>query len=529
MPRAKFFQTLFLNVLSVCTGSAIAMLGTWSGVQARLHTTPPGTVALYNSSQSAVCAIWLFANIWLANTLRAKFPAVQFSVIIYSILTNIAFTFGPIFQTTAECRSLVKELVTGFLSAFAIATAVNLFVVPITCRMVVFKEQTGYIMAIRGALKAQMLYLRSLETSDMFTGTDKTGAEGDSQGKEKTNGESQIDPTQAPEAKALKGAISAITALHGKLHGDMVFAKREMAWGKLNAKDIDEIYVLFRGIIIPLIGMSTIADIFERVAERRGWLKPKNPTRRDQLEAWEQADEEERISSQKIWNEVMKTLHEPFAITVAAMDEGMEHAGLVLELLPKPKTQNGTDEEAKGADPRPGNAKFAEYMEQKMLDFYRKRGAALRAWAKQKGLTADIFDNPVEDPLQRSGLTRNEDQHRRDQQQLYLILYMEHLLYSTGKSITALVRFADKKIEDGSMKKNRLIFPGKKRLLKWILGTKTGDTSIDALSPDSMEAGTHNVYLGSGFDLKKDPEHLPPQTAWVRILLINASFFQHVE
>jgi len=83
----------------------------------------------------------------------------------------------------------------------------------------------------------------------------------------------------------------------------------------------------------------------------------------------------------------MKALHEPFAVAAAAMDEGMEHAGLVLEILPKPKKKKSEDEEAKGADPKPGSADFTKYLEQKMVDFYRKRGDTLKAWAREKGLT----------------------------------------------------------------------------------------------------------------------------------------------
>ena len=90
---------------------------------------------------------------------------------------------------------------------------------------------------------------------------------------------------------------------------------------------------------------------------------------------------------------------------------------------------------------------------------------------------------------------------------------MEHLLYSAGTAITALVRFADKKVEDGSMK-NHLIVPGPRRLRKWVLSVGREDSTVDTESPDSMEAGTTNVYLGSGFNPRKDPEHLPPKNAW---------------
>ena len=157
MPRAKYIQTLILNTLGICIGSAMSLLGIWSAIEARKHTTPAGSKAGYNSSQAAVCAIWLFANIYFANVLRAKMPALQFPVIMYSIFTNVSFTFGPIFRTMAEAKSLIRQLLLGFLSAFAISTGVSLFIMPISSRTVVQKEQAGYIQAIRGALKVGCL------------------------------------------------------------------------------------------------------------------------------------------------------------------------------------------------------------------------------------------------------------------------------------------------------------------------------------------------------------------------------------
>lgn len=64
------------------------------------------------------------------------------------------------------------------------------------------------------------------------------------------------------------------------------------------------------------------------------------------------------------------------------------------------------------------------------------------------------------------------------------------------------------------MKKNRLILPGRRRLKKWIFGLAKSDTTVDSNAPDNQEAGINNIYLGSGFNPRKDPEHLPPKTAW---------------
>ncbi|TAQ84624.1 hypothetical protein B7494_g7055 [Chlorociboria aeruginascens] len=514
MPRARYIQTLLLNILAICIASSVSLLAIWSGVQARLHTTPAGSKAAYNSSQAAVCAIWLFANIWFVNVLRAKIPALQFPVMMYSIFSNVSLTYGPIFPNMATGISLVKELLEGFLTAFAISTGVSLFIIPINSRTVVSREQTGYIRLVRSTLKAQTAYLQSFESSDMFSfnfGLDNGSGDGSSK-TEKKEGKSKSSSAQTSEAAVLKASVSALTALHGKLYGDLPFAKRESAFGKLCAADIEHIFELFRRILIPLVGMSTITDIFERIAERRGWIKSENSSH-NIAEAWEKCSESQKLAEKQVWKEVMKTLHEPFAIAAAAMDEGLEHAGLVLELLPNAEKKKGNDEEAKGSEPRPGDKDFAKYLERKMAEFYGKRGATVKAWAREKGLSEDQF-NSTNLPENPEDITPDEAQHRRDQQQLYLILFIEHLLFSTGQAITELIRFADAKVEDGTMKKKRIILPGQRRLKKWILSIGREDSSIDNGTPDSMEAGTNNVYMGSGFSPKHDPEHLPPRTAW---------------
>lgn len=97
-----------------------------------------------------------------------------------------------------------------------------------------------------------------------------------------------------------------------------------------------------------------------------------------------------------------------------------------------------------------------------------------------------------------------------------MILQMEFLLWSTGRAVLALVQFADKKVGDGTMKKNKLISPGLKRIRKWVTGSlKVEDAGADH-TPDSTEAGGASIYSGESFRAAKDPEHLPPSNAWQR-------------
>ena len=93
---------------------------------------------------------------------------------------------------------------------------------------------------------------------------------------------------------------------------------------------------------------------------------------------------------------------------------------------------------------------------------------------------------------------------------------MEFLLWSTGRAVLGLVHFADKKVEDGTMKKSRLILPGLKRIKKWVTGCLKVEDATSEHAPDTAEAGGVNIYSGESFQATKDPEHLPPTNAWQR-------------
>lgn len=166
-------------------------------------------------------------------------------------------------------------------------------------------------------------------------------------------------------------------------------------------------------------------DIFKRVADTRGWNDAGPDTPVEVLAAKER--------EQRVWNEVMKQLHEPFEILSQAIDQGLEHAGIVLELLPRPKDQKkaaaqmskGTqpDVEAQGDDTRPGQAGFVKMMDEKVRLFHSKRGEILSTWAREKGLTYDGDLDSIG-----PGRSLFNDSRERDQAQLYVILYMEQLV-----------------------------------------------------------------------------------------------------
>ncbi|KAI1265069.1 hypothetical protein F5Y18DRAFT_427189 [Xylariaceae sp. FL1019] len=548
LPRGKYTQTLILNLLFLGIGSAVALLILWSALQARLHTAT--TAARYNSSQAAVSGVWLFANIWLVNTLRAKFPSLNIPSIVYSILTNITCTLSPLITSNAAFEVLIRRLITAMLAGFAVATAVSLIILPVPSRAATMGQFKGCIMLLRGAVKQEKAYLQSLEREDMFavpadiscaTQTmNDSDRFGDGRNNPSTRSKNKNDkekpqPVSTAEGKAIKDTMFKIRVLVGKIYVDLPFAKRDIAYAKLGAKDLGKIFELMRGITIAISGIGTVIDIFQRLAEKRGWMT----TSETSLEDLYEKNEEKRI-----WNEVMKQLHEPFELLSAAIDGGLQHAGLVLEILPRPKTPKTTSQQANGAASpaadadveavgdlvQPGDAGYAEVLKKQIRAFRDIRESIVHAWAKEKGLSTEGI-SPFEE-VDNNSFPQTDTTHHRDQSQLYILLYLETLMEAAGEAVLGFAQFADSKVADGTMARKRLIVPGTKVLRKWAASVFGDEDKHEENHADLFDSGVTIVYMGDSFAQKRDPEHLPAKTAWQRfgnVLRAISRFFASEE
>lgn len=538
MPRAKFIQTMLFNIIGICIGSAIALLAMYCTVQARAHTTPrrlpssggptPGAqVSQYNSSSSAVAAIWLFFNIYLINTIRASRPQLQFPAILYSIFTNVSSTYSPQFSSMTQATAFTKQLLTATLTGFAIATGVSFFIFPMSSRTVVLKQATGWIKGFQGALKHQATYLHSLENADIFGSPiqpdDDTESEARTPEEEPKKRPSPGKPTVVPEAEKLKASVRALGELHGKIHADLAFAKREIAYGNLDAEDLQQMHTLLRGILLPLTGMASVVDILQRVSDKHNHIAAQ-PDADFQKQSTPGSDEPERAR----WNDIMKSLHTPIDAMTEAMEEGLQHVLYALGLLKPPKTtesklknksasDTSEDVEANGDTVRPGDKLFAVYLEKKIEKFSERRTLTMTEWTKQK-IDARTFperSGPVPQ-LSRDLDTQAWTEHERTQRQLYLVLYLEFLLWSTGGAVLDFVRFADSKVQNGTMSKKHVVVPDMKRLRKWVMNSFKPEDSGTEHTPDSSEVGSTYIAAGDSLQMQKDPEHLPPTNAWQR-------------
>lgn len=203
----------------------------------------------------------------------AKLPSFSLPVIIYSILINNSMTSGPRFAITQAVEAFVKEQLLAMLFGMALATGVSLFILPISSRIIVIGQFRGLVCQLRKVVSLQKEYLATLARDDIFD-TETTNAEERESWQEKKKRKSRKmekmkDEGMAKEAKAAKRLAETThttRVLTGKIHDNMAFAKRDMAWGKLDAKDLAEIFTLIRNVAIsmqvcyPLILARNIAN-----------------------------------------------------------------------------------------------------------------------------------------------------------------------------------------------------------------------------------------------------------------------------
>ncbi|KAJ5757720.1 uncharacterized protein N7511_006414 [Penicillium nucicola] len=513
MPRAKFIQMMIFDVLAVCLAACFALLTMYSSVKARQHTAT-SSIGTYNSSASAVSGVWLFFQIWMVHTFRAKYPQLQFPVIIYGIFCNISSVYAPQMQNMTAAISMVKRLLESSLTGLAIATVTSLLVLPMTSRQAVLKQMAGYIGGLRSALNAHAVYFESLERDDMFGRTETFD-----DAREKFTKKGKV---YSPEAEAIRGAIRQITDLHAKLHGDLTFAKREVALGKLGPDDLQAIFRHLRQIMIPVVGLSFVVDIFQRLSDYNRWNQPIDAN----LDSVPEAVRERVVHE---WNDIMRAVHDPFATMIQTIDEGLLHTSYVFLLTKPPKqkakaatssdnsTEEAKDVEATAQDTAPGEKAFTEHFEKKLGEFRSAKRLALQTWAEEKGikLPPDFFDHPTSPEILESDfLDTSATQKERSRRQLYLFLYMEQLLYSTGQTVLDFVRYADHVNAKGKLSKTRLIIPGSKRLWKWAKSVLNPEESHEDDNMGDIHTQNNILQLGEAYRLRKDPEHLPPSTVW---------------
>jgi hypothetical protein len=143
----------------------------------------------------------------------------------------------------------------------------------------------------------------------------------------------------------------------------------------------------------------------------------------------QQANENVTDIGNAYWQEAIGALIEPAHSLVAAINEGLEHAGLQLGVIHTPLGHDfrpgSKDTEFRGDATQPGDPKFAAYLEGKMNEFAQGRLQSLSAWTSNNGNAGKVGKNFP----QFTGDTLNDDLDTpKDHRQLNLVLYTHQMV-----------------------------------------------------------------------------------------------------
>ncbi|ATZ55496.1 hypothetical protein BCIN_12g00890 [Botrytis cinerea B05.10] len=228
----------------------------------------------------------------------------------------------------------------------------------------------------------------------------------------------------------------------------------------------------------------------------------------------------------------MESFLEPAVMIIEAINQGLEHAALQLEIIPPPgkkghlrwfshATQStmSADVESGGDEIKPGNPAFSKMLEQKLADFLARKSEYLDVWANSRGLTKEQLEKmQTQDEFDGDREKAPFNHHTpRNRKQLYLLLYMQHMLYTAGISVLQLCKFSDDIIAAGIMSKSGPIIPPLITLVKWF--SAIFDTA-DATLPDDERPRTmkeQTLLFGIAGKVTRNIEHLPPRNAYERL------------
>ena len=150
----------------------------------------------------------------------------------------VQFTSCSRFSTWAQCWDLIYLTVRCYYTGVAISFVSGILLYPVSCRSEIFEIQKKYLHSAQAVLSKSVNYL---------------GEQGHGSTELPDTAESPSDgASAAQEGRALQEQMSSLKALYVKMHEEIPMAKREIAWGKLGAADINAVSDLCRRILMPM-------------------------------------------------------------------------------------------------------------------------------------------------------------------------------------------------------------------------------------------------------------------------------------
>lgn len=155
----------------------------------------------------------------------------------------VQFTSCSRFHKWAQCWDLIYLTVRCYYTGVAISFFSGILIYPVSCRSEIFEIQEKYLHSTQAVLSRSISYL-SKQQHDTAALPDNAQLSHDEASHDKASA--------AQEGRALQEQMSGLKALYVKMHEEIPMAKREIAWGKLRAADINAVSDLCRRILMPM-------------------------------------------------------------------------------------------------------------------------------------------------------------------------------------------------------------------------------------------------------------------------------------
>ena len=500
LPRVPFIKTVVVTLGLLSLGCCVTLLAGYCTVTARNNTTPPGSsLTAYNSSAAAVTAIWLISVIWILNTIRAYRPALNVSIIIASIYTEVTIISHIQQSTMSAVIGFDLKLLEAMVMGCCLAIAVNLFIFPMTSRQVYFDDVGQHLTALRTTLEAETAYVTSFERSEVLKASTTENLE--------ASGPKAL--SRKPEAVSLEKAMNNLTTIHTKTRTDLSTAKKDVGRSSFTPHDLHDLFRYIRRILVVLRGLTTLMSLYETLIERRGWatLTDEDGVRVSAEQYDDKASPEEDAHERKEWGLIFRDYRAPVERLQVFTASALQHVDMCLGAKQSSPVYFPSEllHGLPGPIPPVGGPDFTSYFKGQVSDWHQRRSRILNNWQQRRSSLYQC-DNTEE--------FRVPKLSKHDQEQLFVILYLQHLFHGLLDSVQDLLVFAEG--HDTRKHAKHLVLPGRRKVMKMIRGLLRPDEH-DMHPADANEAHMPPLYsipTRLAGPAGRHPEYLQPKNAF---------------
>jgi len=340
----------------------------------------------------------------------------------YGIYINIAMPYSSFFPSWELQTLFLRRLTSAFLTGYSLSTLVALIVIPVSCRLIAFKEITAFLQITRKSLKQQAIYIHKLKSLGIL---DAHASVSNSKHTSLSTKTSQVNMLADDiwSTGDITNTLTQLGALHSKLGPDIGYAKREVAFGCITGTDLDEITERLHELFLLVTGMGQIVTMLRRLVRSQGVEAAPSP-----------GSSTGKKHQEKDIADAMNILDTTFNDFVDIIDGSIDHTLLLLELngptrrerldIRKRFSTSVGNTEAYSGESSPGQSQYLGGLERRVAAFQKLRMTSLEAWKASTAFDQSeiTFNFASQFPIMPS--TDEKVTQSRSKQELLLLLWV---------------------------------------------------------------------------------------------------------